>query len=287
MTTTQPIALYRARPRSRFLTISLWLMAGSMIGVWLCTDLSLSALWQPREKSHLSRFLTDITPYPLVEHGWSWSALWGWLRDTLNTRFETAVLPTVALSVVSVSVAAACGLVLSVGAARRLPGGQSWAVFGGACRALLLVMRAIPTYLWAYLLVLIFGLGAWPAVIALALHNTGTLGRMAAEIIDNLEPGVPRAFQALGASRAQTATLAAFPQGFGRFLLFFFVRWETAVREATVLGLLGFVSIGWFIADARARMQTDVMMLFILLASALIIAGDAMSVIVRQSLRQR
>jgi phosphonate transport system permease protein len=148
-------------------------------------------------------------------------------------------------------------------------------------------MRAIPTYLWAYLLVLIFGLGAWPAVIALALHNTGTLGRMAAEIIDNLEPGVPRAFQALGASRAQTATLAAFPQGFGRFLLFFFVRWETAVREATVLGLLGFVSIGWFIADARARMQTDVMMLFILLASALIIAGDAMSVIVRQSLRQR
>ena len=45
--------------------------------------------------------------------------------------------------------------------------------------------------------------------------------------------------RAAGASRSQIAVTAIAPLVFNRTLLFFFYRWETCVRDATSLGLLG------------------------------------------------
>jgi phosphonate transport system permease protein len=294
-------ALRQARPRARFVSASIALMGMALVGVWISGALPVADLLQPRNRSNALRFLGELVPHPIATSGWAWTVVADWLSDTLSGRFHAAVWPTLALSVFSVAVAGAAGAVLSVGASRRFarpdpwapsdaaargPARFGWAMIGVACRGLLLVLRSIPTYIYAFVLILVFGLGAWPAVFALVLHNTGILGRLSAEVIEDLEPGVPSAFRALGASRRQIAVLAVAPAAFGRFLLFFFVRWETAVREATVLGLLGFVSIGWFIADARARMQYDTMALFILLGSALIVLGDALSVVVRAQLRR-
>ena len=91
--------------------------------------------------------------------------------------------------------------------------------------------------------------------------------------------------RALGATRLQLAAVAIFPATLGRFLLYFFYRWETCVREATVLGLLGFISLGWFIEDARARTHYDEMFLFILLGSAIILIGDLLSALARHRIR--
>ena len=68
-----------------------------------------------------------------------------------------------------------------------------------------------------------------------------------------------------------------FPAVFPRFLLYFYYRWETCVCEATVLGLLGFASLGYWIADARARDRYDEMLLFTLLAAVLVFIGDIVS----------
>ena len=71
-----------------------------------------------------------------------------------------------------------------------------------------------------------------------------------------------------------------------RFLMFFFYRWETCVREATVLGMLGLVSLGFWIQDARARNIYDEMFLFILLGAGLILLGDQLSAIARKFIRK-
>jgi len=113
------------------------------------------------------------------------------------------------------------------------------------------------------------------------------LGKLGAEVIENVDPTVPRAMRALGASRTQIACVGLFPQLMPRFLLFFFYRWETCVREATVLGLLGFATLGSLIADSRVRLGfEDELLFFALLGAMLILIGDLASALARMLVRR-
>ena len=68
--------------------------------------------------------------------------------------------------------------------------------------------------------------------------------------------------------------------------MFFFYRWETCVREATVLGMLGIVSLGFWIQDARARQQFDTLFFLILIGAAMVMIGDVVSTLARRIVRR-
>lgn len=302
MTGTSTIdELRRTRPRSRFARWSLLAMGILVAYAWLAGDLELGRLFSARSASNLERFLGEIRPHPLWGRDWDWGVAGRWVVATLQGTGGEAVLSTVALSVASICLAAALSVLLCLAAARnvatpepflpaaRPPGPLSrcaWRAVVMVTRAFLIFARAIPEYIWAFLLLTMLGLGAWPAVLALALHNAGILGKLNAEVVENLEPHPLRALRALGASRSQIATTAILPAALGRFLLYFFYRWETCVREATVLGLLGFVSLGWYIQQARAGVRYDEMVLFVLLGAAIILVGDLTSAVARGLVRR-
>ena len=63
-------------------------------------------------------------------------------------------------------------------------------------------------------------------------------------------------------------------------------RWETCVREATVLGMLGIVSLGYWIVDARARNHYDEMFLLVLVGAAIVLVGDLVSAAAREVVRR-
>jgi phosphonate transport system permease protein len=153
-------------------------------------------------------------------------------------------------------------------------------------RAVLVFGRALPEYIWAFLFLILLGPSAWPAVLALAIHNGGILGKLASEVIEDLDHAPLAALGAAGASRSQIAVTAIAPLVFNRTLLFFFYRWETCVRDATILGLLGIVSLGYWIQDARARNHQDEMFLLILVGAALVIIADIISAIAREGVRR-
>ena len=75
------------------------------------------------------------------------------------------------------------------------------------------------------------------------------------------------------------------PTSFNRFLLFFFYRWETCVREATILGMLGISSLGYHISISRNFLRYDQMLFYVLLGAAVIILGDVLSDVLRRRLR--
>ncbi len=138
----------------------------------------------------------------------------------------------------------------------------------------------------AFLILAMLGPTAWPAVIALALHNAGILGKLGSETVENLEPGALRALRGMGAGRAQIAMAGILPASMPRLLLYFFYRFETCVRDATALGMLGMVSLGYWIADARSKRFYDEMLFFVLLASAVVLAADAGSALARRAVRR-
>lgn len=292
--------LYRQRPRSRFLRFCALLSTIGVVLCWSLGDFLTAEVFHERRLTNLKRFMGELVPYPLQGRDFDWDIATEWLAGMLSDRGWEAIATTLAISVAAIVMAGIASIPCSLLAARNLstphpflPGSgkfswharAGWRAVTGGTRFLLIFLRAIPEYIWAFLLLAILGISAWPLVLALALHNAGILGKLSAEVVENLPAAPLSSLRALGASRLHIAGAAILPLALPRFLMFFFYRWETCVREATVLGMLGFVSLGFWIQDARARNHYDEMFIYILFGVILILIGDIVSAIARKVIR--
>jgi len=293
-------ALRRRRPTNPFLRGSCVAFVALAAWAWLGGTFDFGDFGTERSSRNLERFLHDVRPYPLRDTDWNAQAYVGWLGDTLGGDAVSASISTLALSIAAIVLAGAAASLLAWPAVRNwataepfLPEPRrprrivrvAWSLVPTVTRGLLIFVRAVPEYVWAFLFLPLLGLGPWPPVLALAVHNSGILGRLGAEVYENADHRAARLLRGVGASRAQIAFAALAPANLGRNLLYFFYRWETCVREATVLGLLGFVSLGWHVQQARASARYDELVLWIALGSVLILVGDAVSHAVRRFLR--
>lgn len=292
-------SLYRTRPRSRFLRLSGVAFLVLVVVAWTTGNIHLDL--SERRIANVERFLADITPQPLYGHGFDVGILWSWTMDILRKGGFEAALSTLSISIVAIVLAMLLGLVLTFPAARNLAHPEpflptarppsrfrvvAWRAVVLVTRTLLIFLRSVPEYVWAFLLVAMLGLNAWPAILALALHNAGILGRLCSETVENTSPGTLRALRALGASRTKIIAVGMLPACFSRFLLYFFYRWETCIREATILGMLGIASLGFAVQDARAAWRYDEMMFLILLGALIVIFGDFVSAVARRQARR-
>jgi phosphonate transport system permease protein len=288
--------LFKQRPRNRFLLFSALAFLLLVTLSWCTGEFDLRDFTSERSTRNLKRFLTqDIIPKPIRTGEAGWEVLPSWALGVLAKDGWQAMGNTLWISITAILFAAIGAACLIPGAARniattspfvsRTQSGAGWRIIIWVCRGLLVFCRSIPEFIWAFLLVGILGINAWPAVLALALHNIGILGRLGAETVENLPPGIPRALRISGGSRRQILLCGVFPLVLTRMLVYFFYRWETCVREATVIGLLGVSSLGFYIVDARARFKYDELLLYILLGSALVLMGDFVSAVVRKRLR--
>ena len=293
-------ALYRTRSRSRFVRVSNWALGGLLALTWLGDTVEFQSIISSQRVQNLQRFLQeDLTPWALRQNPESFS--WGdWILSIWNQHGADGLLLTLLISFVSIALAGGFGWLVAPFGARNLmhqdplrhglqvQTEKESRVLPWICqgtRLLQIFMRAIPEYIWAFLFLAMLGLGAWPAILALAIHNAGILGRLGAETIENLESKPSRGLFQLGASRSQVVISSVFAQGLPRYALFLFYRWETCVREATVLGMIGVLSLGYWIDDARVRQHYDEMLVLILFGALLILLGDLVSHLVRKSIR--
>ncbi len=292
--------LWQARPRSRFLHASIGALIALAAFAWLFGDLEIGAIFGAGRRANVERFLRDdIVPPAVREHGAG--ALPGWAWPLFRDRGLAGLGATLAIAVLAIVLAAAGGLALTLPGARTFMSPQAWLPHSSApsgtrrfawatavaiARAFQLFLRSIPEYIWAFLFLAILGPNAWPAVLALAIHNAGILGKLGSETVENLESPALRSLRGLGASRAQVAVTAIFPAAFGRFLLYFFYRFETCVRDATALGMLGVVSLGYWIADARAKRFYDEMLFYVLLGAVIVLVADFGSAAARRAVRR-
>lgn len=283
--------------RDWWLRTSLLLLAALVIYSWTCGEIETSALLSEQRRANLERFLgTELVPYPLRESGFSFSRWLEWAGELLSSRGAKACLATFAIAWVAISIAGLCGLALSFLGARtvmrrapfegRGPQGAGWQILTAAVRVLLVFLRAVPEYVWAFLLLAMLGPSSWPAILALAIHNAGILGKLGAESVEALDTRTLAALRELGATRTQVSVSGALPLVLGRFLMYFFYRFETCVREATVLGMLGVVSLGYWIQDARAKQFYDEMVFFVALGALIVLAADLLSAWARATLRR-
>ncbi|MFT7301200.1 MAG: phosphonate transport system permease protein [Akkermansiaceae bacterium] len=300
--------LRKTAPKDRTLRFSGLLWAVAIVVAFQTGDRLIKPMAEGQQEARLSRFWTKISPDPIApekavstwdERKEVWNAgsdqLLPWVQDIWESPGAEALANTVAMSVAAIILAGVVALVLVPFSLRTLssrfplgletPGGRMIRVLGVVVRGGFVVTRAVPEYLYAFLLVGLMGPSAWPLVFALVLHNVGILGRLWTEVGENQPPQNARAVIQVGGGRLQAFYAALLPLSLNRFLLFFFYRWESCMREATVLGMLGFSSLGYYISIRKSFREYDEILFFSLLGASVIIVGDIVSDALRKQLR--
>ena len=112
------------------------------------------------------------------------------------------------------------------------------------CRWLLNIFRAIHEVVWAVLFVVAVGLGPFAGVMALFIHNTGIMAKLFSEAVEAIDSRPVEGIRATGASRIQEVIYGVIPQVLPLWVSYFLYRFETNVRSATILGVIGAGGIG-------------------------------------------
>ncbi len=148
---------------------------------------------------------------------------------------------TVLIAFVATLLSSAAALLLCFPASRNLV--RSPFVYQTA-RRLLDLARGVPELVYAMIFVFAFRLGALPGVLAIAVHSTGSLGKLFSEVNENVDVEPIEGVRSTGANWFQTVRYAVLPQVAPDLVSYAILRFEINVRAATVIGLVGAGGIG-------------------------------------------
>jgi phosphonate transport system permease protein len=161
-------------------------------------------------------------------------------------KLGVAALETLAMSALGTLIAAALGLALALPASRAYPDAR--APWRAPTRLVLNALRSIPELVWAAMLLIAAGLGPFAGTLALALHTTGVLGRLFAEVVENAPPGPGFALRTRGVGESTIFWYATLPQAVPQLMSYTLYRWENNIRAAAVLGVVGAGGLGQMLA---------------------------------------
>jgi phosphonate transport system permease protein len=193
--------------------------------------------------ARLARFIRHMLPPALS---------WGFVSG-----FGTAVLQTIAISLLGTLIGLALAVVLAVPATSTLaflPGDYPgrirvidralrWLLFWSA-RLVLNVLRSIPELVWVLICILAVGIGPFAGTLALGLHTAGVLGKLYAETMEEVPIRPVEALRSVGARPLQVLLWAIWPQARPLLTSYTVLRWEVNLRASTILGLVGGGGLG-------------------------------------------
>ncbi|MCZ6482652.1 MAG: ABC transporter permease, partial [Alphaproteobacteria bacterium] len=230
--------------------------------------------------ANISRFFTqDIIPHPIrVAETLDFAALsaWAdWMWQIFTTQALWGIAATLILTQIALVASGALALVFFPLISRRF--------FGRVGRTLghgfLVVTRSTPEYILAYLFLQFWGPSMLPAIIALALHNGAVIGHLIGRHVDEipLRPDAPKGLNLYA--------YEVLPRVYGQFLAFLFYRWEVILRETAILGILGILTLGFYVDSAIADIRMDRAVFLIIITAFLNIGVDALSRAIRAKIR--
>lgn len=111
-------------------------------------------------------------------------------------------------------------------------------------RRLMDAARAINEMVFAMLFVVAVGLGPFAGVLALWIHTTGVLAKLFSEAVEAIDPQPVEGIRATGATGVQEVIFGVIPQVLPLWISYSLYRFESNVRSATVLGIVGAGGIG-------------------------------------------
>jgi len=202
--------------------------------------------------------------------------------DWQHGEVFVALLETLMMAVLGTFTAAFVALPLAFLAARNFtPSGAVRFVV----RRLFDFVRGIDMLIWSLIFIRAFGLGPLTGAMAIAFTDTGTLGKLFSEALENIDRKQVEGVAATGASRVQTYRFGVIPQILPILVSQTLYYLESNTRSATVIGALGAGGIGLMLVETiRTSRDWENTFYIIILTVMLVIAMDAVSTRLRRAL---
>ncbi|MFM2091164.1 MAG: hypothetical protein RLZZ127_1653 [Planctomycetota bacterium] len=122
-------------------------------------------------------------------------------------------------------------------------------------RRVLDVLRAINEMVFALMFVVAVGLGPFAGALALAVHTAGILGKLFSEVVEAADPRPVEGIRATGAGRFEEIAYGIIPQVMPMWTSYALYRFESNVRAASVVGMVGAGGIGVVLWDLMRSFQ--------------------------------
>ncbi|HVE54059.1 MAG TPA: phosphonate ABC transporter, permease protein PhnE [Ramlibacter sp.] len=151
-------------------------------------------------------------------------------------------------------------------------------------RRLMDAARAINEMVFAMLFIVAVGLGPFAGVLALWIHTTGILAKLFSEAVEAIDPQPVEGIRATGANALEEVLYGVIPQVLPLWISYSLYRFESNVRSASVVGMVGAGGIGvvlWEIIRGFQYAQTCAVMVIIV---ATVSAIDIVSARIRKAL---
>lgn len=226
----------------------------------------------PKAWNYIAGTLPKLSPATLGADLAEW--YWGlryWTRlllETILMGFAGTVLGGIA------------ALLLCFPASRNLA--PSSTIYFLARRALEF-SRTVPELVFALIFVFAFGLGPFAGVLAIAVHTAGSLGKLFAEVNENIDPRPIEGVRAAGGTWPMIMRLGVVPQALPNYASYLLLRFEINVRGASALGIVGAGGIGEDLYVAIRQFEyTDISAIMLLL-----IATTAIIDMICEAIRHR
>jgi phosphonate transport system permease protein len=206
--------------------------------------------WMLSEDRNAGSFwngLPQIFDFPseVLAEAWEKRAL----LPPLFVSYVPSLIETLNIAAVATLIGALMAMSLSLLATRGL---ARWPRLIPVFRRTMDALRAIPEIVIALVLIYILGGGPVPAVIAIALHTGGALGKLFSEVAENADLKPVEGLASVGANWSQRMWLGVIPQVAPNWLSYALLRFEINVRASAILGFVGEGGIGH---DLKLAMQ--------------------------------
>ena len=148
------------------------------------------------------------------------------------------------------------------------------------------IMRAVPEIVIALVLIFVMGGGPVPAMIAIAFHTSGALGKLFSEVSENADLKPVEGLASVGANWSQRMLLGVLPQVAPNYLSYALLRFEINIRASAILGFVGAGGIGYELKNAMSWGQgkfDEAAAIFLLLFGTIVVF-DQLSSVVRNRL---
>jgi phosphonate transport system permease protein len=188
----------------------------------------------------------------------------------LMWTFLPSLIETINIAAAATLLGAMFGVLISLLSTRGL---AKWPRLIGLFRRVMDILRAVPEIVIALVLIFILGGGPVPAMIAIALHTVGALGKLFSEVNENASLKPVEGLHSVGATWGQRMWLGVIPQVAPNYLSYALLRFEINIRASAILGFVGSGGIGYDLKNAFSWGQgryDEVAAIFLLLFGTIV-----------------
>jgi phosphonate transport system permease protein len=164
-------------------------------------------------------------------------------------EFFPALIETINIAAASTLIGTIAGTFLALMATRGM---ALWPALIPLFRRISDICRAIPEIVIALVLIFILGGGPVPAMIAIAIHTAGALGKLFSEVNENASLKPVEGLQSVGANWSQRMYLGVIPQVGPNYVSYALLRFEINIRASAILGFVGAGGLGYELRNAMS-----------------------------------